>query len=102
MRSYPTSKVRSGGHEEIPHVQGKEQQLELCWSSSEEIPHLQGKRNPSKRVDAERGHQRADRLKPQSQTTSQSDHRTTALSNLMKLSLAMWDHPRWMGYGGEV
>ena len=37
-------------------------------------PHVQGKRNPSRTVGAERGHQRADRLKPQSQTTSQSDH----------------------------
>ena len=35
---------------------------------------VQCKRNPSKMVGAERGHQRADRLKPQSQTTSQSDH----------------------------
>ena len=53
-RRYLTSKVRIGGREEIPHIQGK--------------------RNPSKIVGAERGHQRADRLKPQSQTTSQSDH----------------------------
>ena len=30
--------------------------------------------NPSKMVGTERGHKRADRLKPQSQTTSQSDH----------------------------
>ena len=45
-----------------------------CWSSHEEIPHILGKRNPSKMVGAERGHQRADRLKPQPQTTSQSDH----------------------------
>ena len=43
-RSYPTAKVRGGGCDEIPHVQGK--------------------RNPSKTVGAERG-QRADRLKPQ-------------------------------------
>ena len=43
---YPTLKVKSGGHVEIPHVQGK--------------------RNPSKTVGTERGHQRADRLKPQS------------------------------------
>ena len=50
----------------------------LCWSSHEEIPHIQVKRNPSKMVGAERGHQRADRLKPQSQTASQSDHRTIA------------------------
>ena len=46
----------------------------LSWSSCEEIPHVQGKRNPSKMVGAERGHQRADRLKSQSQKTSQSDH----------------------------
>ena len=43
-RSYSTFKVSRGGREEIPHVQGK--------------------RNPSKMVGTERGHQRADRLKP--------------------------------------
>ena len=45
-----------------------------CRSSGEEIPHIQGKRTLSKMVSTKRGHQRADRLKPQSQTTSQSDH----------------------------
>ena len=40
-------------------------------------------------VDVERGHQRADTLKPCSQQTSQSNHtRTTALSNSVKLSHA--------------
>ena len=81
--SYPTSKVRSSSHEEITHVQGK--------------------RNPSKTACAERGHQRADRLK-------NHNHRqlanlitwATDLSNSMKLSHAMWGHPRWMGHGGEV
>ena len=63
---------------------------------------LQGKRNPSKMVGTKRGHQRADRLKPQSKKTSQSDHRTTVLSNSVKLSHAMWGHPRWTGHGGEV
>ena len=56
----------------------------LCWSSSEEIFHVQGKRKPSKMVGAERGHQRADRLKLQSQTTSQSDQTDHSLSNSMK------------------
>ena len=61
----------------------------LCWSSREEIPHAQVKRNPSKMVGVARGHQRANTLKPYSQTTSQSNHtRTTALSNSMKLSHA--------------
>ena len=27
---------------------------------------------------------------------------TTALSNSMKLSHAVWGHPRWVGHGGEV
>ena len=70
----------------------------LCWSSHEEIPHTQVKRNPSKMVGVARGHQRADTLKPDSQKTSQSNHtRTTALSNSMKLSHALWGHPRWEG-----
>ena len=67
-------KVRKGGGEEIPLVQGKEQAAALCWSSREEIPHTQGKRNPSKTVDVAREHQRADTLKPYSQKTSQSNH----------------------------
>ena len=46
----------------------------LSWSSLEEISPVQGKRKPSKLVGAERGHQKADRLKLQSQTSSQSDH----------------------------
>ena len=88
MRRYPTSKVRA--------------EAVLCWSSHEEITHVQDKRNPSKTVGAERGHQRADRLKPQSQKTSQSDHMDPALSNSMKLGHAVWGHPRRMGHGGEV
>ena len=43
-------------------------------SGQEEILHVQGQRNLSKAVDTERGHQRADRLKPQSQKTNQSNH----------------------------
>ena len=49
-RRYPMSKVRRGGCEEIPDIQGH--------------------RNPSKMVGTERGHQRTDRLKPQSQKTN--------------------------------
>ena len=71
MRRYPSSKQRVAAA--------------LCWSSREEIPQVQGKRNPSKTVGAERGPQRADRLKPQSQTTSQSDHTDHSLSDSMKV-----------------
>ena len=61
-RSYSTFKVRRGGGEEIPLVQGKEQWL--CFAGAAvKIPHVQGKRNPSKMVGVARGHQRADTLK---------------------------------------
>ena len=61
-RSYSTFKVRRGGREEIPLIQGK--------------------RNPSKMVPVVRGHQRADTLKPYSQKTSQSDHTDHSLVSL--------------------
>ena len=81
-------KVRKGGGEEIPFVQGKEQRLHFAGAAVKRYAHP-GKRNPSKMVDVARGHQRADTLKPYSQKTSQSNHtRTTALSNSMKLSRA--------------
>ena len=54
----------------------------LCWSSHEEIPHVQGKRKPSEMVGAERGHQRTNGLKPQSQTIGQSDHMDHSLVSL--------------------
>ena len=47
-------------------------------------------------------HQRADRLKPQSQKTSQSDHMDTALYNSMKLSHALCGHPRQTSHDGKV
>ena len=74
----------------------------LCWSSREEIPHFQDKRNPSKSVGAKRGHQRADRLKPQYRKLANLITWTTALSNSVKLSRAVWGHPRRTGHGGEV
>ena len=61
-RSHSTFKVRRAGREEIPLVQGKEQQLHFAGAPME-IPHDQGKRNPSKMVGVARGHQRAGTLK---------------------------------------
>ena len=96
-------KVRKGSGVEIPCIQGKEQRLCFAGAAVKKIPHAQRKRHPSKMVGVARGYQRADTLKPYSQKTSQSDHtRTTALSNSMKLSHAMWGHPRRAGHGGEV
>ena len=50
--------------------QGTAQEQCRSKNSWEELPHVQGKRNTSKMVGAEKGHQTADRLKPQSQTSS--------------------------------
>ena len=80
-------KVRKGGGEEIPLIQGREQQLRLAGAAMKIYP--TPKRNPDKMVGVARGHQRADTLKPYSEKSSQSNHtRTTALSNSMKLSHA--------------
>ena len=69
----------------------------LCWSSCEEIPYIQGKRNPSKTVGVARG--------IRGKTHRNHNHRklvnlitqTTALSNSMKLSHAMWGPPKTGG-----
>ena len=59
-RSY--SKVRRGSHEEIPLVQGKEQQPRCAGAAM--VSYVQGKRNLCKTVGVARGHQRTNTLKP--------------------------------------
>ena len=82
-------KVRRGSGEEIPLVQGKEQQLCFAGAAVKGYPMPKVKKNSSKMIGVARGHQRAGTLKPYSQKTSQSNHtRTTALSNSMILSHA--------------
>ena len=82
-------KVRKGGGEEIPLVQGKEHWLHFAGAAVKRYPTSKGVAS---------GHQRADTLKPYSQKTSQSNHtRTTALSNSVKLS-----HARGATEDGQV
>ena len=121
-RSYPTPEVRGPAPEEPPHLQGaaaapaqeggystfKVRRAVRRYPSSkvrsgyEERPHVQGEINPHKTVGVERGRQRADTLTPSSQETRQSDPRTTALSNSVRLSQAVWGRPRRSGHGGET
>ena len=49
------------------------------WSCQEEILHIQGQRNPREMVSTGRGHQRAGRLKPQSQQSNQSNYKDHSL-----------------------
>ena len=84
----PNIQIMGSSLEELPYVQVRSSGCALL-ESSEETPHIQSKRSPSKTVSAERGHRRADKLKPHAQTTSQSVTRTPALSNSMELSHAV-------------
>ena len=68
----------------------------------EKIPLVQGKRNPSKVVGVARGHQKADTLKPYSQKTSQSDHMEHSLVSLNEtkpchVGPPKTDGSRWRG-----
>ena len=72
-RSYSMFKVRRSSSEEIPLVQSKEQWLRFAGAAMKTYP-TSKIRETQVRRQALRGHQRADRLKPQSQTTSQFDH----------------------------
>ena len=67
-------KVRKGGGEEIPLIQGKEQWL--CFAGAAVKRYSASKvKEPSNMVGFARGYQRADTLKPYSQKTSRSNHR---------------------------
>ena len=63
-RSYSTFKVRRGGHEEIPLIQGKEQRLHFAGAAVKRYPTSKVKKKTIKMVGVARGHQRADTLKP--------------------------------------
>ena len=92
--------VRS--QEEIPHTQGQQQWLHFAGAAM--------KRYPMFKVRETLVRQQAQREGIREQTDWNQNHRkltnlntwTTFLSNSMKLSHAMWGHPRWAGHGGEV
>ena len=48
-RRYSTSKVSSGGPEEIPHVQGKEQQLYFAGAAVKRYPPSKVRETPVRR-----------------------------------------------------
>ena len=69
---------------------------------SKEIPLIQGKRNPSKTVGVQEGIRGQTHCNHNQRKLTNLITWTTALSNSMTLSHAMWGHPRWAGHGGEV
>ena len=62
VKRYPTSKEQwlCGRR----RAEGSYSMFKVRRGGGEEIPLIQGKRNPSKTVDVARGHQKADTLKP--------------------------------------
>ena len=52
---------RSGSGEEVPHIQGQEQQLRFPGAAVKRYPNVQGKKTQSKTVGPERGHHKKDR-----------------------------------------
>ena len=100
-RSYFTFKIRRGGYGEIPLVQGKEQQLCFAGAAMKRYPMSKVRETQVRqyvlRETSEGRHTNHNHRKLVSLIT-----RTTALSNSMKLSHAVWSHPRRVGHGGEV
>ena len=100
-RSYSKFKVRRGSSEVIPFIQGKEQQLHVAGSAVKRYT------TPKVRETQVRWQMLQE---PSEGRHTSHNHRklvnlitwTTALSNSMKRSHAVWGHQRWTGHGGEV
>ena len=100
--SHSTFKVRRNSSEEIPLIQGKEQWL--CFTQAAM------KRYPTSKVRETQVRWYVLQEGIRGQTHWNHNHRklvslitrTTAFSNSMKLSHAMWGHPRRVGHGGKV
>ena len=94
-------KVGRGSGEEIPLVQGKEQQLCFAGAAVKRYPTSKVRQTQVRRrccKTASKGRHTETIIRKLVNLITQ----TTALSNSMKLSHAMWGHPRWAGHGGEV
>ena len=72
-RRYPMSKVRSGSHEEMPHIQGKEQRLCFAVAAVKRYPTSKVRETQVRRYALREGI-RGQTDKPQPQKTNPSDH----------------------------
>ena len=90
------------GQEELLHVQGKEQRLRFAGAAVKRYRTSKVRETPVRRQALKEG--------IRGQTDGNHNHRllanlitqTTALSNSVKLSHAVWGHPRQTGHGAEV
>ena len=95
-------KVRRGSSEEIPLVQGKEQWLRFAGTAVKRYPTSKVRETQDGRC-CKRASEGRHTETIITENYSQYNHtRTTALSNSMKLSHALWGHARWAGNCGEA
>ena len=100
-RSYSTFEVRRGSPEEIPLIQGKGQQLCFAGAAVKRHPVSKVRETQVRRRCCERASE-GRHTEAIITETSQSDHRTTAVSNSVRLSHAVGGHPGRTGHGGEL
>ena len=81
-----------GGCEEIPLVQDKDQQLCFAGAAMKRYPMSKVLQEASEGRHTNHNHRKLVNLIT----------RTTALSNSIKLSQAVWGHPGRVGHGGEL
>ena len=99
-RNYSTFKVRRGSCEEKLLIQGEEQRLRFAGAAVRRYPTSKVRETQDGRCCGRASEGR--HTKTIITETSQSDHRTTVVSNSVTLSHAMWGHPRRSSHGGEV
>ena len=95
-------KVRKGGGEEIPLDQGKEQWLRFAGAAVKRYPTPKVRETQVRRWVLQEGIRGQAHLNHTHRKLVNQIIQTTAWSNSLKLSHALWGHPRPVGHGEEV
>ena len=100
-KSYSTFKVREAAMRRYPSYKVRSSSCALLEQPWRDTPRWrQG--NPSKMVGVVRGIRGKIHWNHNHRKLVNLITQTTALSNSIKLSHAMWGYPRWAGHGGEI
>ena len=97
-----TFKVRRGSHEEIPLIQGKEQWLRFAGVTVKRYPTSKVRETQVRRWMLQEGIRGQTHWNHNNRKLVNLITQTTALSNSVKLSHALWGHPRRAGHGGQT
>ena len=96
------SLTRRGGNEELPFLQGKEQWLHFAGATVKRYPTSKVRQTQVRWYKLQEGIRGQTHWNHNHRKRGNLITRTTALSNSMKLSHAVWGHPGRAGHGGEV